>query len=138
MKFKPYLSFAGDCQEAFSYYEKHLGGKIKGTFNWKDTPAAQHVPANWGDKVMHSTIAIGDQELLGADVPPDQYKPSQGFHVAIDLKDVGTAETVFKALSEKGTVQMPIGETFWAQRFGMVVDQFGIPWMVNCEKSHQN
>ncbi len=133
MKFHPYLSFAGNCEEAFKYYEKHLGGKIKGSFTWKGTPAAEHVPAEWGDKIMHSTIAVGDQELLGADVPPEQYKKPLGFHVAIGLQDVATAERVFKALAEKGTIEMPLASTFWAQRFGIVVDQFGIPWMVNCE-----
>jgi PhnB protein len=72
---------------------------------------------------------------MGSDAPPERYEKPQGFFVSLGIKEPAEAERVFHALSEKGTVLMPIGETFWAMRFGMVVDQFGIPWMINCEKA---
>ena len=72
---------------------------------------------------------------MGADVPPGRYQKPEGFSVAIGLKDVAKAERIFKSLSEGANVQMPIQETFWAVRFGMLTDKFGIPWMINCEKA---
>jgi PhnB protein len=72
---------------------------------------------------------------MGSDAPPDQYEPPKGFSIAIGLIDLAQAERIFNALAEKGTVQMPLQQTFWAVRFGMVVDRFGTPWMVNCEKA---
>jgi len=72
--------------------------------------------------------------LMGGDSPPDRYEPTKGMTIMLGVDEPSEAERVFKALSENGTVQMPIAETFWARRFGMLVDQFGIPWMVNCEK----
>jgi PhnB protein len=99
------------------------------------TPAAAHVPAEWGSKIIHARLAIGDTILMGSDAPPDHYEPAKGFTLSLNVDKPAEAERVFHALAEKGTVRMPMGETFFAVRFGMVTDQFGMPWMVVCEKA---
>jgi PhnB protein len=99
------------------------------------SPAEQQVPAEWRDKILHARLVVNGEALMGSDAPPGHYKEPQGFSVAIQVKDPAEAERIFNALSEKGTLQMPTGETFFAVRFGMLVDQFGIPWMVNREKA---
>ena len=96
----------------------------------------KHVSPEWQKKIMHARMTIGDKTLMGSDAPPDRYEPMKGFSVTIGVEKPAEAERVFHALAEKGTVTMPIQETFWAQRFGMLVDQFGTPWMINCEKPH--
>ena len=135
MKLTSYLNFNGQCEAAFRFYEKCLGGKITATFPYEGTPISKDVPAGWQKKLMHATLEIGDQVLMGSDAPPDRYRKPEGFSVSIGLSDVAKSERIFQALSEKGSVQMPIQETFWAARFGMLTDQFGIPWMINCEKA---
>jgi len=100
----------------------------------KGSPAEGQVPAEWGDKIMHARMTVGNQTLMASDAPPGRYSKPAGFSVNIGLNDAAEAERIFSALAEKGQVHMPIGETFWAVRFGMLVDQFGIPWMVNVEK----
>jgi PhnB protein len=104
-------------------------------FTHAGTPAAEHVPPEWLNKIMHVTLKVGDSVLMGSDAPPDRYKKPEGFTVNIALSDVAEAERIFHALSENGTVGMPIQQTFWAERWGMLTDQYGIPWMVNCEGS---
>jgi PhnB protein len=134
MQLNTYLVFDGRCQEAFQFYEKLLGGKIVSLFPHRGSPAEGHVPPEWLDKIMHARLSIGDNLLMGSDAPPDRFKPPQGFNVNISVADPAEAERIFHALEEKGNVGMPIQETFWALRFGMVTDRFGIPWMINCEK----
>ena len=97
-------------------------------------PGHEAMPPDWGKKVMHITLSLGDRVLQGADAPPGQYQKPQGFSLALNFKDAAEADRIFKALGENGTVQMPLQETFWALRFGALVDRFGIAWMVNCEK----
>jgi PhnB protein len=95
---------------------------------------AEQAPAGWGKKILHATLNVGSQVLQGADTPPNHYQKPQGISVSLDIKDTAEAERIFHDLAENGTVQMPIQETFWALRFGMLVDRFGIPWMINCAK----
>ena len=135
MKFNPYLLFNGQCESAFKFYEKCLDGKIVAMMPHEGTPAESHVAPEWKKKILHAALAIGDNLLMGSDAPPDQYKTPQGFSVTVQIKDPTTAERTFQELAEGGTVQMPLQETFWASRFGMVVDRFGTPWMINCEKA---
>ncbi len=131
MQINPYLTFDGTCEAAFKFYEQCLGGKIQGISTFAGTPAEEHVPAEWRDKILHAYMTVGDQELMGSDAPPGQYEAPRGVHVSLQIKDADEAERVFHALADGGTIQMPIGKTFWAERFGMLVDQFGIPWMIN-------
>ena len=137
MHLNSYLHFSGQCEEAFQFYEKCLGGKIEGLFRYDGAPGgqAQHVPAGWGDKVMHASIRIGDQILMGMDASPEHFQKPQGFQVNIGVKDVGEGKRIFEALSDKGNVIMPFGPTFWSPGFAMFVDRFGTPWMVNVEQS---
>ena len=134
MRVNPYLSFNGQCEAAFKFYEKCLGGKIQMMMTYGESPMAKESPPDYQKKIMHTTFALGDQLLHGADAPPGYYSKPQGFSVSLDIPDVAEAERVFNALAEKATVMMPMQETFWAQRFGMLVDQFGTPWMINCSK----
>ena len=135
LKLTPYLSFDGQCEQAFKLYEQCLGGKITFMQTYGDSPMADQTPTEWRKRVMHATLSVGDQLLQGSDSPPGQYQKQQGFSIAIALSDATEAERIFKALSENGKVQMPLEETFWALRFGYLIDRFGVPWMVNCEKS---
>ena len=133
MQLNPYLFFNGNCADAFKFYEKCLGGKIVTMMTHEGTPAAEQVPANWREKIIHARLTVGDQVLMGSDAPPDRYAPMKGFGVSFAVDSPADAERIFKALSEKGTVGMPMQQTFFAVRFGMVVDQFGTPWMITCE-----
>jgi len=136
MHINPYLNFNGQCEAAFKFYEKCLGGKIEGMFKFGESPMAEQMPPEARNNIMPASLRAGDAILMGSDAPGEQFQKPQGFAVSINVKTVEEAQRVFHALSEGGQVQLPIQETFWAQRFGMLVDQFGIPWMVNCEKSH--
>ena len=135
MQVNPYLFFNGQCEAAFKFYEKLLGGKILAMMPHEGTPAANSVPVEWRSKIIHARMVVGDQILMGSDAPPDHQQKPQGFSVNIGVNDPAEAERIFHALVEGGTATMPIGETFWATRFGMLVDRFGIPWMINCEKA---
>jgi PhnB protein len=132
MQMSPYLHFNGNCEAAFKFYEKALGAKIESMFRFQDAPAAEQVPAEWRSKVMHAGLTVGSQLLMGSDVPPDRYQKPQGFSVSLAIKEVADAERIFGALAENATVTMPLQQTFWAVRFGMLIDQYGIPWMINC------
>jgi len=134
MQINPYLHFNGNCEEAFRFYERCLGAKIVAMIPHEGTPAAEHVPAEWRSKIMHASLEAGDTRLMGSDVPPDHYQPVRGVSVAVALSDTGEGEKIFNALAENGTVQMPFQKTFWSPGFGMLVDQFGIPWMINCDQ----
>ena len=134
MQLNPYLFFNGQCEAAFKFYEQCLGGKIEGMMTHAGTPAEEQVPTEWRDKILHARLIVGDQVLLASDAPPGRYEKPKGFFVHLQMKDPAEAERIFNALAEKGTIHMPMQQTFWAARFGMLADRFGIPWMVNCEQ----
>ena len=133
MQLSPYLVFNGQCEAAFKFYERCFGGKIEMMMTHGDSPMAEQVPPDWRNKIMHARMALSDKVLMGSDAPPDRYEQPKGFSVSVGIDRPADAERVFGALAENGTVQMPLQKTFWAERFGMLVDQFGIPWMINCE-----
>ena len=134
IQLNPYLPFAGRCEAAFKFYEKCLAGKIVAMMTYKDMPPKHQPPAEWRDKILHVRLTVGSAVLMGSDAPPDRYETPQGMSVSLQIEKPAEAERIFHALAEKGTVSMPIQETFWAARFGMLVDQFGVPWMINCER----
>lgn len=134
MNLNPYLFFNGNCAEAFRFYADTLGGQVEAVMNYGGSPGCEEIPADWHDKVMHACLAIGDNRLMGSDPPPQYHQPMQGVSVALAVDTPEEAERVFAAFSDGGEVQMPMEETFWAQRFGMVTDRFGVAWMVNCLK----
>ena len=134
MQLNPYLMFDGKCEAAFKFYEQALGGQIVAMMPHEGSPMESQVSAEWRKKIMHARMTVGDKVLMGSDAPPGHHQPMQGFSVTLSIDDPAEADRVFQALSPGATVQMPIQETFWAKRFGMLVDQFGTPWMINCEK----
>jgi PhnB protein len=139
MQINPYLFFQGNCEEAFRFYERALGGKIEMIHRYGGSPAEAHTPPDWQNKIMHARLVAEDQVLMGSDAPPEQRDAATGgFYVSLSLTDIVRAERIFRALAENGTVRMEFQQTFWAERFGMVVDQFGIPWMINCEKAGES
>jgi PhnB protein len=132
------LSFDGRCEEAFRFYERCFPGKIQFLLAWKDSPMANEVPPAWGDKVFHATLVVGTATFTGSDARPGTYQSPRGFSITLNMDDPAEAERVFSLLASGGTVRMPLQDTFWAPRFGVVVDQFGIQWEVNCEKPTQS
>jgi PhnB protein len=134
MNASTYLNFDGRCDEAFQFYEKCLGGKILFKMTYGDSPMADQMPAELKNAIMHMRMSVGDSVILGSDAPPERFQKPQGFNVTLNIESAEEAERVFSELSEGGAVGMPIQETFWALRFGMLVDRFDIPWMINCEK----
>jgi PhnB protein len=132
MDINPYLSFNGKCEAAFNFYAQCFDVASPAFHKYGGSPMAEHVGPDWQDKVMHASMMIGDRTLMGADAPPQQFTQPAGFAVSINMNSPQDAERIFNALAKGGKVQMPIQQTFWAARFGMLIDQFGIPWMVNC------
>jgi PhnB protein len=137
MQMNTYLSFHGECEAAFKFYEECLDGTLGEIFRYAGTPMAAQVPADWQNKVMHGSVTIGDHVLMGGDVAPERYEKPQGFSLSLQIKSTTQADRIFRLLAREGTVVMPLEETFWADRFGMIVDRFGIPWLINCEGSDQ-
>ena len=131
MKLNAYLAFDGNCREAFEFYQKILGGKIAFIQSYGESPMASSMPPETHGRIMHVTLQVGDQTLQGADAPPGQFSKPAGFCVAAHFDDVADGERAFNALGEGGQVQMPFQPTFWAKGFGMLIDRFGTPWIVN-------
>ena len=106
-------------------------------FRYAGSPMADQVPADWQDKVMHASITVGGLVLMGGDVAPDRYEEPKGFSLSLQISNTDDAERMFQDLSQDGRIVLPLEKTFWAARFGMVVDRFGIPWLINCEEPGQ-
>jgi PhnB protein len=133
MRLNTYLHFNGQCEAAFKFYAQLLGGKIDFMMPFAGSPAEGQVPPEFRNKILHATLRIGDAVLMASDAPPGRFSQPQGFSVSLHVKDPTDAERIFHALAEGGKINMPLQQTFWAVRFGMLVDRFGIPWMINCE-----
>ncbi len=131
MELCPYLNFNGNCAEAFKFYEQVLGGTITFIQTHGESPMKDQVPADWRDTIMHVTLTVGDEVLMGSDAPPSHYAAPHGMSVSISRTTPEDGERIFKALSEGGKVTMAFQKTFWSPGFGMAVDRFGIPWIVN-------
>lgn len=135
MKVEPYLFFNGTCEEAFKFYARVLGAKIDAMLPYKDMPGDQAAPPEMRDKIMHARMSIGEQAIMASDLSSDRFHKPQGFNVTLNVGKPDEAERIFKDLSDGAQeIEMPMGETFWAQRFGALVDRYGTPWMINCEK----
>ena len=119
------LTFNGECDAAFRLYEQCLGGTVTFRLTWGDSPMADQAPPEWRDKLLHATLTVGGTSLSGGDLLP-------GFQVQLNLDDAAAAERIFARLADGGEVTVPLQQTFWALRFGAVVDRFGIPWGINC------
>jgi PhnB protein len=137
MQLIAYLNFAGNAREAMDFYAGVFGGEVTQRFTYGESPMAEQCGPGAADHVMHSQLEIpskagGNAILMGADGPPPHGAPSTCVNIVTDSAE--EAERVFAALAEGGSVQMPIGETFWAVRFGALTDRFGKGWLVNCVK----
>ncbi len=132
MKITPYLSFDGQCHAALTFYARCLGGKIVYSTTYGQSPMAAEVPREWAPRIYHATLAFGEQTLGAADAPPGTYRSPQGLSLTLELDEPAEADGLFRILSQGGSVQMPLQETHWAQRFGVLTDQFGTPWIINC------
>jgi PhnB protein len=134
MQFHSNLMFNGRCEAALKFYENCLDGRTVFMIRYEQAPPVPDTPPDWQKKVYHATFTLNGSTFSGSDVSPARYRQPQGFALQLNVSDPAEAERIFKMLSENGTVQVPLEETFWAARFGMVTDQFAIPWIVNCEK----
>ena len=128
MKMNTYINFAGNCAEAFQYYEKHLGAKAGMMMTHAQLPGPTRLGPEWKDKVLHARIDIGGSELAAADIP--NAEPMRSAYLTLSVDKDQEAERIFRALSDEGQVLMPMEETFFASRFGQVRDRFGINWMI--------
>jgi PhnB protein len=128
----PYLFYQDKCEAAFNYYAEVLGGKIEAMLRAEEGPADMPVASERKKTIMHARMSIGDSVLMASDAPPEHHHKPQGFSVSLTIRDPAEAERKFKALADGGTVNMPFGKTFFSKGFGMCIDRFGIPWMVNC------
>jgi PhnB protein len=134
MQLYPHLTFDGQCEAAFKFYERCLHGKTTLMMTYENTPMDVKAPSDWGKKIGHATFTHAAFMFSGSDPLPGQYQKPQGFALQLNLSDPVETERIFQALAENGTVNTLLQETFWALRFGVVVDQFGIQWLINCEK----
>ena len=134
MKLNPYLNFNGNCAEAFRFYSEVLHGKDMRIMTYRDSPMGAQMNEKEKDMVVHARFTAGDTLVMGSDQTGGRYSKPQGYAVNINVDTTEEAERIFAGLSQGATVGMAIAETFWAKRFGMLTDRYGIPWMVNCEK----
>jgi PhnB protein len=128
MRTSVHLTFRGQCEEAFKFYERALGGSRLSLYRHGDTPGAADVPPDWRDKIVHGSITIGGHAIAGADVRREHYERPRGFYLLLDLDDAGEATRLFAALADGGETVMPLQKTFWSPAFGVVIDRFGTPW----------
>lgn len=130
MKLHTYLNYGGNCEKAFRFYEQHLGGKITAMMTHGDQPNQQDLSPEWANAVMHARIDLGETELLGADVPPDRFQPMRSAYLSLTVTSNEEAERIYAVLSDGGEIFMPMAESFFAFRFGMLRDKFGTSWMI--------
>ena len=136
MAIQPYLAFSdGNCEQALNFYRSVLGGEVTFMMRFGDSPMAKEIDPSWHGKIMHATYSLDGQQMMACDRPPHVPGPGGfcGFSLSVAYNDVASGEAVFIALGVGGLVTMPFAPTFWAKGFGMLIDRFGVSWMVNCE-----
>lgn len=131
MSLSIHLHFNGQCQAAFEYYETLSIGKIGLMLSYSNSAMKNTVPAAWSNKIIHANISIDGSEISGSDVQINEYKTPQGFNVLLSINDALKVKSIFEGLSINGTIKLPLQKTFWSPCYGIVVDQFGIPWEIN-------
>jgi len=133
MRANAYLNFDGNCEEAFRFYAEATDATIDQMMSFANSPMADQMPPEARNMIVHASMRVGDTVIMASDAPGDRYRKPQGFSVSLVVDTPAEAERIFAALSAGGEVIMPLQQTFFAVRFGMLTDKFGIPWMVNCE-----
>jgi len=134
MKLDVYLNYGGNCEQAFRFYEQHLGGKITMMMRHGEQPNAGNVPANWRNAVLHARIEFGKTVLMGADMPPDRFQPMRSAYLTLTADSAEQAELLYALLTDSGQIFMKMEETFFASRFAMLRDKFGTSWMLLHER----
>lgn len=132
MKLYTYLNYGGNCQEAFRFYEQHLGGKITMMMTQGQGPNPDVAPPNWKNAILHARMNIGETELLGADIPT--YQPMRSAYLTLSVGSIAEAERIYAVLSDGGQIFMAMTETFFAFRFAQLRDKFGTSWMIIHER----
>jgi PhnB protein len=135
MHVNAYLSFNGQCEEAFQFYAKVCNGSIEAMLKYESAPPDMPITQESKNKIMHARVKLGDTIVMGSDAPPQFYKTPGGLSVCLSVETAAEAQRIFKAFSEGGSVHMAMEETFFAEQFGVCADRFGTPWMVICEKT---
>ena len=135
MKLYTHLNYGGNCEEAFRFYEQHLGGRISTIVRQRELPAGYEVPPGFENAVVHARLDIGGVELIGNDVPPQYYQPIRSAYLYLAVDSTEEAERVYSLLAEGGQIGMPIAETFFATRFAQLRDRFGTLWTIIHERA---
>ncbi len=130
MKLHAYLNYGGNCEEAFRFYEKNLGGKISMMMKHGDQPGPSQAPAEWKNAVLYARMSLGETEIMANDVPPERFQPMRSAYLSLTLDSSEEAERIYGLLKEGGDVFMKMEETFFAHRFAMLRDRFGTSWML--------
>jgi PhnB protein len=134
MELQPYLLFYGTCEEALDFYKSVFGGEITSVHRFEGSPMESQVPDK--SKIMHASFVAPGVEFMASDDVRGGEQQGSRITMSLGTNDVAEAERAFNALASGGTVGMPLQQTFWAARFGMLTDKYGIDWMVNCEGPH--
>lgn len=130
MKLNAYLNYGGNCEQAFRFYEQHLGGKIIAMMTYGQQPDASKVSPEQRNSILYANMTIGGTELMASDAPPDRFQPMRSVYLSLTVESTEEAERIYKLLSDGGEIFMPIEETFFAFRFAMLRDKFGTSWMI--------
>jgi PhnB protein len=134
MKLHPYLNYGGNCEQAFRFYEKHLGGKITSMMTHAGQTLPKDSPPNWDKAILFARMTIGETELMANDVAPPRFQPMRSAYLSLTVNSIEEAERIYAVLSAGGEIFMPIQETFFAFRFAMLRDKFGTSWMIIHER----
>ena len=137
---QPYLFFAGRCQEALDFYKSAIGAQVEFVMLFKDSPAPPPpdvLQSGFENKIMHSTFRVGASTVMASDGCNDDASKFEGFKLSLSVQTVAEADRAFNALAEGGNITMPLSQTFWSPRFGMVTDRFGVAWMVTVAQPPQ-
>ena len=134
MKLNPYLNFGGNCEEAFRFYEKNLGGKMNAMMRFADQPEPKNVPPGTEKFVLYANMTLGGTEVMASDTLPGRYQPMRSVYLSLGVDSNEEAERIYNLLSDGGEVFMSMGETFFAHRFSMLRDKFGASWMIIYQK----
>jgi PhnB protein len=134
MKLHTYLNYGGNCEQAFRFYEQHLGGKITMMMTHGQQPDPSGVSPEWRNAILHARINLGETVLMGADIPPERFQPMRSAYLSLSVSSIDEAERIYALLSDGGQIFMPMEETFFAFRFAMLRDKFGTSWMILHER----
>ena len=134
MKLHTYLNYGGNCEQAFRFYEQHLGGKITMMMTHGQQPNGNDVPSDRRNSILYARLSIGETDLMGSDVPPERFQPMRSAYLSLTVDSTDEAERIYALLSDGGEIFMPMAETFFAFRFAMLRDRFGTSWMILHER----